>query len=47
MPLMDDDTEFAMKWEAVYKAQMDEGLRDPIKVYEFLNWFMLLRAINA
>lgn len=44
MPLMDDDTEFAMKWEEVYKAQMDEGLRDPIKVYEYLNWFYVIEG---
>lgn len=44
MPLMDEDTEFSGKWEAVYEAQMNEGLRDPIKVYEFLNWFYVIEG---
>lgn len=44
MPLMDDYTEFSLKWDAVYRAQIDEGLRDPIKVYEFLNWFYVVEG---
>lgn len=44
MPLMDDYTEFSLKWDAVYRVQIDEGLRDPIKVYEFLNWFYVVEG---
>lgn len=44
MPLMDEISEFATKWENVYNAQMSEGLRDPIKVYEFLNWFYVIEG---
>ncbi len=44
MPLMDFDTEFSNKWEAVYQAQMNEGLREPIKVYEYLNWFYVVEG---
>ena len=36
MPLLEADTEFAMKWSSLYKAQMDEGFNSPIKVYEYL-----------
>lgn len=44
MPLMDESSEFALKWYAVYQAQVNEGLRDPIKVYEFLNWFYVIEG---
>ena len=39
MPLLEEGTEFAFKWSALYKAQNEEGIRDPIKVYEFMNSF--------
>ena len=44
MPLMDPGTEFSFKWERVYEAQIIEGLREPIKVYEFLNWFYVVEG---
>ncbi len=37
MPLMPENTEFAEKWSAVYEHQLEEGIHDPIKVYEFMN----------
>ncbi|MBN2879821.1 MAG: BMP family ABC transporter substrate-binding protein [Clostridia bacterium] len=37
MPLLDPKSEFAHKWTNVYDIQLSEGLRDPIKAYEFLN----------
>lgn len=37
MPLLADDTEFALKWQAVYQSQLSEGIREHIKVYEYLN----------
>ena len=39
MPLLKDDTEFARKWMTLFGIQMTEGIRDPIKVYEFMNRF--------
>ena len=39
MPLLSEKTEFARKWENLYRYQMDEGLRDPILVYEYMNRF--------
>ncbi len=39
MPLLDARTEFGTKWIALCKAQMEEGIRDPIRVYEFMNRF--------
>lgn len=44
MPLMGLETEFASKWIAVYKAQIREGLRDAIKVYEYMNWFYVIEG---
>lgn len=44
MPLMETDTEFAMKWQNVCDIQVQEGLRDPIKVYEYLNWFYIIEG---
>ena len=32
LPLIDEESEFASKWIAVYEAQINEGLRDPIKL---------------
>lgn len=37
MPLLASSTEFAQKWSNVYRIQQNEGLREPIKAYEFLN----------
>ncbi len=37
MPLMDEDSEFACKWKDLCQSQIEEGIRDPIKVYEYLN----------
>lgn len=43
-PLMGEHTEFAEKWQRVHDIQMEEGLRDPIKVYEYLNWFYVVEG---
>lgn len=43
-PLMGEHTEFAEKWQHVYDIQEQEGLRDPIKVYEYLNWFYVVEG---
>ena len=34
MPLLREKTEFSGKWERLYEAQMEEGIREPVKVYE-------------
>ncbi|MGN0322246.1 MAG: BMP family ABC transporter substrate-binding protein [Oliverpabstia sp.] len=38
-PLLQDNTEFASKWRGLYVAHLEEGIRDPIKAYEFMNKF--------
>ena len=37
MPILAESTEFASKWESLYRSHMSEGIREPIKVYEYLN----------
>ncbi len=37
MPLMEEDSEFAAKWQALCRAHIEEGIRDPIQVYEYMN----------
>ena len=37
MPLLAEDTEFAAKWKSLYESHINEGIRDPIKVYEYLH----------
>ena len=44
MPLMDETTEFAMKWSHLCDAHLEEGIRDPIKCYEFYNRFYVIEG---
>ncbi len=44
MPILDEQSEFACKWEALADAQVNEGIRDPIKVYEFMNRFYVVEG---
>lgn len=44
MPLLGDETEFAYKWSGLYDAQLDEGIRDPIVVYEYMHRFYVLEG---
>lgn len=37
MPILDEDTEFAVKWKRLCEAHLNEGIRDPIKAYEYMN----------
>lgn len=39
MPLLAENSEFALKWKALCKAHLEEGIRDAIKVYEYMNRF--------
>jgi len=39
MPLLDEHTEFALKWCNVYNYQIEQGIDDPIIVYEYMNRF--------
>ena len=37
MPLAGENSEFAQKWERLCQSHLKEGIRDPIKVYEYMN----------
>ena len=36
---MEENTEFSFKWSALCDAQVEEGIREPVKAYEFMNLF--------
>ena len=38
-PILKENTEFAAKWISLCSAHLDEGIREPIKAYEFMNEF--------
>ncbi|SEG04764.1 Basic membrane lipoprotein Med, substrate-binding protein (PBP1-ABC) superfamily [Caloramator fervidus] len=44
MPLLAYDTEFGKKWVNLCNAHLNEGIRDPIKVYEYLNWYYVVEG---
>lgn len=37
MPLLEGKTEFATKWKILCTAHLEEGIREPVKLYEYLN----------
>ncbi len=39
MPLDIAQSDFKEKWISLCEAHLEEGIRDPIKVYEYMNWF--------
>lgn len=39
MPILQTDSEFAVKWMKLSESQANEGIRDPIKAYEYMNRF--------
>lgn len=44
MPLLGVQTEFGQKWLNLCIAHLNEGIRDPIKVYEYMNWFYVVEG---
>ncbi len=41
MPILEENTEFAQKWKSLCDAHMNEGIRDPVKAYEYMNRFYI------
>ncbi len=39
MPILDEDSEFAQKWASLSTSHVEEGIREPIKAYEYMNQF--------
>ncbi|MBO4419151.1 MAG: BMP family ABC transporter substrate-binding protein [Oscillospiraceae bacterium] len=44
MPLLEPDSEFAAKWIHLCEAHLEEGIRDPIQVFEFLGRFYVVEG---
>ncbi len=44
MPILDWGSEFSAKWASLSDSQKNEGIRDPIKVYEYMNKFYVLEG---
>ena len=39
MPILRENTEFASKWASLSTSHVSEGIREPIKAYEYMNKF--------
>lgn len=39
MPLMEEKSEFAVKWNNLCQSHLTEGIRDPVEVWEYMNRF--------
>lgn len=44
LPLEAEDSEFGSKWIALCEAHLDQGIHDPIKVYEYLNYYYVMEG---
>jgi len=44
MPLEMAQSDFKEKWITLCNAHLEEGIRDPIKVYEYMNWYYVLEG---
>lgn len=44
MPTIDTESEFRTKWIALYESHLQEGINQPIKVYEYLNYFYVIEG---
>ena len=37
MPLLEENSEFGLKWKSLCQSHVEEGIRDSIKAYEYMN----------
>lgn len=44
MPILKAGTEFSQKWVTLCKSHEEEGIREPIKAYEYMNQFYVLEG---
>ena len=45
LPLPPNDrSEFAVKWINLFDAHMTEGIRDAVKLYEYMNWYYVIEG---
>ncbi len=44
MPLLEGESEFSAKWCALARAHVEEGIREPVVAYEYMNRFYVLEG---
>ncbi|WP_022748940.1 BMP family ABC transporter substrate-binding protein [Lachnobacterium bovis] len=44
MPLLEYGSEFSLKWSSLSEAQLNEGIRDPIECYEYMNKYYVVEG---
>ena len=44
MPILDANSEFGNKWSSLCDSHIEEGIHDPIKVYEYMNKFYVIEG---
>ena len=44
MPIMEEGTEFEFKYRALITAHEEEGIRDPIQVFEYLHYYYVVEG---
>lgn len=44
MPLLEPDSEFALKWSILYDNVVESGMRDPVVAYEYYNRFYIVEG---
>ena len=44
MPLLEGSSEFSNKWEALCRAHLSDGIRDPIKAVEYMNRYYVVEG---
>lgn len=44
MPILDEDSEFALKWSVLYESHLNEGIHDSIVAYEYMNKFYVMEG---
>jgi len=44
MPILDSKSEFGMKWIFLSESQLEEGIKYPIKVYEYMNFYYVVEG---
>ncbi len=44
MPILDYKTEFGSKWSSLCDSHLEEGIREPIKAYEYMNKFYVIEG---
>lgn len=44
MPLLDQGSEFSVKWSTLYDSVVEDGLRQPVKAFEYLNQYYIVEG---